>query len=82
MSGREVSKENLWNLKQNLIRMFAKQNRISEQIVSLERLIAEHETTDSKCWGCVQSNRETTALSLCEVGNPLYPLACDEFEGK
>ena len=82
-NGREVSKENIWNLKQNLVRLYSKQVRISDQIRELTTIINEHEPSNNdKCWSCSSTNKHTTALTLCEVGNPLYPLACDEFACK
>jgi len=86
INGREVSKANIWNLKQNLARLYAKQIRISDQIIEAVRLIAGHEydkgQLDAKCWSCKQTNRDTTDLTMCELSNTLYPLACDEFEVK
>jgi len=81
MSGRGISEENIWNVKQNLTRLYAKQVRISGQIKELTLLLGEHEP-DAKCWSCVYSNRESTALLLCELENTLYPVACNEFESK
>jgi len=85
MKGREVSKANIWNLKQNLARLYAKQIRISDQIIETVRLIAEHEhdngQLDAKCWSC-KGHGDTTDLTLCQLGNTLYPVACDEFEEK
>jgi len=82
INGRAVSPENVWALKQNLTRLYMKQVRISQQIKELNTLIGEYEPTDSQCWSCKRTNRDTTDLTLCELGNTLYPLACDEFEVK
>jgi len=82
IKGRAVSKANIWNLKQSLLRLYAKQIRISDQIIETRALIDEY-TPDSKCWSCKQSNIGTTTdLTLCELGNTLYPVACNEFEVK
>ena len=81
MDGREVSEANIWNLKQNLKRLYTKQIRISDQIKELSALIDEYEPHITKCWSCKQHG-DTTDLTLCELGNTLYPVACDEFEEK
>lgn len=68
------SKERMLYLQEQLL---FQQRRIEGAEKMIESIEKEMSWSGDKCWGC-ECTGDTTALSLCEVGNPLYPSKCVE----
>jgi len=76
--GRPISKGNIEALRSKRTKLLNIQKRIAGELIEVEKLLGHH--SGNLCWSCSKRNGETTDLSMCELANPLYPDACNEFE--
>lgn len=57
--------------------LLRKQERINKEIEQVMNLIRQGGV--DKCWNCCNTQKGTTDLNLCAVGNNNYPNVCDEI---
>ncbi len=76
--GRPISKENVAALRAKRKLLIKQKNRVIDQITEVEKELGHY--SGNMCWSCKMRDCSTTALSMCELENPLYPDSCSEFE--